>query len=70
MVEAPPTLEAHISEKMRGRGLMPIIAPTSMVRVDMKSMTVMLSTKAERNPAMKGNRKKSFSGSSFTHRAL
>ena len=36
----------------------------------MKSMTVMLSTKADRKAAMKGNKKKSLRGSSFTHRAL
>jgi hypothetical protein len=66
----PPILAAQISEKMSGRGLIPIIDATSMVNVDMKSITVMLSTKAERNAAMKGKRMKSLNGSSFTHRAL
>ena len=37
-----------------------MMAATSRVRVDMKSMTVMLSTNAERNPASSGKRMKSF----------
>jgi hypothetical protein len=70
MVDAPPILAAQISAKIRGRGLILMILDTSMVKVDIKSMTVMLSTKAERNPAMKGKRMKSFKGSSLTHLAL
>jgi len=70
MVEAPPILAAQISAKIKGRGFIPMMDPTSIVKVDMKSMTVMLSTKAERKPAIKGNRIKSLRGSSFTHFAL
>jgi hypothetical protein len=63
-------LAAQISERMRGSGLILMWAATSIVRADMNSITVMLSTNAERNPATKGKRMNSFSGSSFTHFAL
>ncbi len=61
---------ALISARMSGSGLIPMMAATSRVKVDMKSMTVMLSTNAERKPVSRGKRMKRARGSSFTHRAL
>jgi hypothetical protein len=70
IVEAPPILDAAISERMSGSALTPVISPISRVKVVMKSMTAMLPMNAERNPVRNGKRMKRRSGSNLTHLAL